>query len=60
VEFLYLIVVGIVLYVVSNWILDRIERARGERFEQRSVIFLFLLLGLALVTFAVLRQFLGE
>lgn len=58
-ELVYLIVVGIGLYILSSWILDRIEIARGRRFEQRQIIFFAILLALALATFALLRGFLG-
>ncbi len=58
-EFLYLVVVGIVLYVVSDKILDYIERRRGARLEQRSLLFFAILLGLAVITFAIIRGFLG-
>ncbi|MDP6707635.1 MAG: hypothetical protein QF893_14925 [Alphaproteobacteria bacterium] len=58
-EFLYLVVVGIVLYVVSDRILDYIERRRGARLEQRSLLFFAILLGLAVITFAIIRSFLA-
>ena len=38
-DFLYYIVAGIALYFMSDWLLDRIEHARGMRFENRSIIF---------------------
>lgn len=58
-ELLYFGAVAIVLYVAADRILDRIEVARGRRFEHRSAIFFAILLGLALFTFATIRQFLG-
>ncbi len=58
-EFLYLVVVGIVLYVVSDRILNYIERRRGARLEQRSLLFFAILLGLAVITFAIIRSFLS-
>ena len=42
---------GIVLYFFSDWLLDRIEQARGARFENRSIIFFVIILVLALVSF---------
>ncbi len=56
VEFIYLILVGIVLYVVSDKILDYIERRHGARLEQRSLVFLAILVVLAIVSFAVIRS----
>jgi hypothetical protein len=58
-EVLYFTLVAIVLYVVSDRILERIEVARGARLEHRSLVFLGILLGLALVSFAVIRQLAG-
>lgn len=42
---------GIVLYFFSDWLLDRIEQARGTRFESRSIIFFAIILVLALASF---------
>lgn len=57
---LYFLGVGIVLYVVSDKLLERIEAARGARFEHRTLLFFFILLGFGLVTFPVLQGLLGE
>jgi hypothetical protein len=53
----YFTLVAILLYFVADWILDRAERAAGRRFEQRSLIFFGILLTLALVSFALIRQY---
>jgi len=37
-----------------------LEVAAGRRFEYRSVIFFFILLGLAIVTFSLIRYWTGE
>jgi hypothetical protein len=50
---------AIVIYFLSDWILRLIERRRGEVLKQRQVIFFVIFLGLALVSFAALRQLLG-
>jgi len=55
-EIVYFTVAAIVLYFVSDWILDRIERAAGRRFEYRTLIFLVIIATLASTTFWVLRQ----
>jgi hypothetical protein len=57
VEFLYFTVVAVVLYWLADRILDRIETARGARFEQRTLIFFTILLVSALLAFAAIRQF---
>ncbi len=56
-EIIYFTLVGIGLYFVSDWILDRIETARGSRFENRSVIFFVIILVLALVSFQLIGYF---
>lgn len=53
----YFTLVGIGLYFFSDWILDRIEAARGARFENRSVIFFVIILVLALVSFQLISRF---
>jgi len=55
VEIIYFTLVGIGLYFASDWILDRIEAARGNRFENRSVIFFVIILVLAVVTFQLIN-----
>lgn len=58
-EIVYFTVVALALYAVSDWILQRVELWRGERFEQRSLIFLALMLGLAIPSFALIRYVTG-
>jgi hypothetical protein len=58
-EALYFTAVAIALYFLSDWLLRRIERARGRVFEQRSLIFFGILLASALLAFAAIRQFAG-
>ena len=55
----YFTLAAIVLYIVSDRVLDLLEHRAGRRFENRSLIFFGLLLGLSLVTFAVVRRFVG-
>ena len=52
---LYFTIAAIVLYVVADRLLDSLERRAGRRFEHRSLIFFGMLLGLSLVTFALIR-----
>jgi len=56
VEIVYFTLVGIGLYFMSDWLLDRIEAARGSRFENRSVIFFAIIMVLALVTFQLISH----
>ena len=54
-EFLYYTIAGIVLYFVSDTILERIEIKRGKRFENRSVIFFVIILVLAVGLFKLIE-----
>jgi len=56
-EILYYTVAAIFLYVISDWILNRIEIRRGERFENRSLIFFAIILVLSVVLFNLIQQF---
>jgi len=48
-------VAGLVLYFVSDWILNQIEIIRGERFESRSLIFFGIIMVLALGLFELIQ-----
>lgn len=53
---LYFLAVAIVLYMISDRLLTFVEVRRGRRFEQRSVIFFFIILFLSLATFWLIRH----
>lgn len=55
-ELLWFTATGIILYVVSDWLLLRLEAAAGRRFEHRSLVFFFILLVLAVASFALIRR----
>jgi uncharacterized PurR-regulated membrane protein YhhQ (DUF165 family) len=40
---------AIVLYGVTDWLLNRIEEMRGKRFAQRNIIFFVILFVLAMI-----------
>lgn len=48
--------VAVVLYLAADRILDLLERRAGRRFDNRSLIFLALLMAMSLVTFALIRH----
>lgn len=52
---LYFTLTGIILYLVADWLLRRLEARAGRTFEHRSLIFFALLLSMALVSFAIIR-----
>jgi hypothetical protein len=56
-DVVYFTVIAIGLYFGADWLLERIERARGRRFENRQVAFFAIILPLALATFWLVRGF---
>ncbi|HEX9812299.1 MAG TPA: hypothetical protein VGA88_09470 [Burkholderiales bacterium] len=58
-QIIYYTVAGIVLYLAADWILRQLERRRGSAFENRTLIFFFILLALAVATFQAIRYFLA-
>ncbi len=58
-EIVLFVVVAIVLYFLSDWLLRRLEAALGRTLEHRTLIFFAILLTLALVGFAAIRRLLG-
>ena len=55
-EMIYFTAAAVLLYLVSDWILNRIEILRGERFVNRSLIFFAIILVLALALFGLIHQ----
>jgi len=56
-EMIYFTLVAVVLYIVSDKILNQIELKRGERLANRSVVFFLIITILAFITFTVIQQF---
>ena len=56
-DLVYFTLIAVGLYFGADWLLDRIERARGARFENRQVAFFAIILPLALVSFWLMRLF---
>ena len=52
-------VTAIILYVVSDWILTKLEQRRGELFPNRSLIFFAIILVLSVTVFSVLQRLLA-
>ena len=55
-EAVYFTLAAIVLYLVSDALLDRAERWLGYRLRYRSLVFFGILAALAAVSFAVLER----
>ncbi len=56
-EMLYYTVAAIFLYLVSDWILNQIENRRGERYENRSLVFFAIILVLSVALFNLIQYF---
>ena len=56
----YFTLVAALLYLFSDWVLQRVEIAAGRRFEHRSLIFFAILLSLALISFSLLGNLAGS
>ncbi|NOZ11856.1 MAG: hypothetical protein GXP09_12570 [Gammaproteobacteria bacterium] len=59
-EIIWFTLVGIMLYLVSDWILDRIEIARGERLSNRNVAFFAIIAVLSLIVFQIAELVLSK
>ena len=56
----YFTLVAAILYLFSDWVLQRVEAAAGRRFEHRSLLFFAILLTLALTSFTLLGNLTGS
>lgn len=56
-EVILFTLVAIGLYLVSDWIVQRIEIAAGHRLEHRTLLFFALIAVLAVVTFSLIRAY---
>ena len=53
-HFVYFTLVAALLYLFSDWLLQRVEVAAGRRLEHRSLVFFAILLTLALASFTLI------
>ena len=58
-DIVYFTLIAIGVYFAADWLLDWIERRRGERFENRQVVFFAIILPLALAAFWLMRHLSG-
>ena len=58
--YLYYTITAVILYLLSDWILNKIETYYGKRFEYRSVIFFVIIMVLAVGSFEVIERLVGE
>ena len=57
---IYFTLVAALLYLFSDWLLQRVEVAVGRRLEHRSLVFFGILLTLALTSFSLIENFTGS
>ncbi len=55
----YFTLAAVALYLLSDWILERVEVAAGRRFQYRSLVFFSILLTLAVTSFALISHLTG-
>jgi len=60
VSIVYFTLVAALLYLLSDWVLQRAEVAVGRVFQYRSLLFFAILLTLALISFTVIGNFAGS
>lgn len=58
-EIVYFTAVAVLLYLGADRAVDLIERKRGERFQNRSVIFFTILVVSSLIVFRLIRILMG-
>ena len=49
-------VTAVLLYIFSDWILNKIEISQGKRFEHRSLIFFAIIMVLAIGSFEIIDR----
>ncbi|MCP4430360.1 MAG: hypothetical protein GY806_05220 [Gammaproteobacteria bacterium] len=54
-QILYFTITAVLLYVFSDWLLTRIEAARGKTLKHRSLVFLVIIMVLAVGSFKVIE-----
>ena len=58
--YIYYTITAVLLYLLSDWILNKIETYYGKRFEYRSVIFFVIIMVLAVGSFEMIDRIIGE
>ena len=58
--YLYYTVTAVLLYLLSDWILNQIEQSIGKRLKYRSVVFFVIIMTLSLSSFELIDRIVGE
>jgi len=59
-QYLYYTVTAVLLYLLSDWILNKIEQSIGKRLQYRSVVFFVIIVVLATSSFKIIDSIVGE
>ena len=59
-QYVYFTVVGIFLYLGSDWILRKIEAKRGKPLPNRSLIFFVIIMVLAIGSFRIIEILMAQ
>ncbi len=59
VQIVYFTLAAILLYLLSDWILNQIEKRKGERLPNRSLIFFIIIMVLSVTSFSILERLLN-
>ena len=59
-EILYFTVTAVILYVVSDMLVNQIEKMRGERMKNRSLVFFAIIMILAVTSFNLIEHFIKK
>ena len=57
--YIYYTVAAVLLYLFSDWILNKIEQRLGKRLEYRSVVFFVIIMVLAVSSFEMIDRITG-
>ena len=58
--YFYYTAAAVLLYLLSDWILNKIEQRVGKRLQYRSVVFFAIIMVLAVGTFEMIDRIVGE
>ena len=56
----YFTLAAAILYLLSDWILERVEVTAGRRFQHRSLVFFSILLTLSVTSFTLISYLTGN
>ena len=59
-QYIVYTITAIILYVVSDWIVNQIEISMGKRLQYRSVLFFVIIMVLALGSFEIIDRYFAK